>query len=291
MSFSKVIVGTMRLGSWGAAFSSSDYERFIEECLDLGLNDFDHADIYGGYTTEEEFGRVIKKRPDLKSRIRLTTKCSIMMPVDGRNSYPLKYYDSSAKHIKDSVDRSLQNLGVDQIEYLLLHRPDYWLDAEEVSETVNALKSAGKVLHFGVSNYTRSQMSYLQSKIELDVNQMEISVNHPDAFEDGSLDYCKEKSIAITAWSPLGGGKIFESNPDKRTKGIQQKVKQLAKKYECREDQILLSWLSTHPAGIIPVLGTSKIERIKSALKATAIKMERNDWYALLEASIGHELA
>ncbi|MGA0284175.1 MAG: aldo/keto reductase, partial [Saprospiraceae bacterium] len=221
----------------------------------------------------------------------LTTKCSIMMPVDGRNSYPLKYYDSSAKHIKDSVDLSLQKLGVDQIEYLLLHRPDYWLNADEVSETINTLKSAGKVRHFGVSNYTRSQMSYLQSKIELDVNQMEISVSHPHAFEDGSLDYCKEKSIAITAWSPLGGGKIFEPNPDKRTKRIKKQVKKLAKKYDCQEDQILISWLSTHPAGIVPVLGTSKIKRIKSALKATAIKMERTDWYALLEASLGHEVA
>jgi len=291
MTFSKVIVGTMRLGSWGAGFSSSDYERFIDECLDLGLNDFDHADIYGGYTTEEEFGRVIKKRPDLKSKINITTKCSIMMPVKGSNTYPLKYYDSSAKHIKESVDLSLQKLGVDRIEYLLLHRPDYWLDADEVSESVNSLKSAGKILRFGVSNYTRSQMSYLQSKIDLEVNQMEISVHHTEAFEDGSLDYCKEKSIRITAWSPLGGGKIFESNPDKRTKRIKKQVKKLAKKYECQEDQILLSWLSTHPAGIVPVLGTSKIERVKTALEASEIRMERTDWYALLEASLGHEVA
>lgn len=291
MTFSKVIVGTMRLGSWGAGFSSSDYERFIDECLDLGLYDFDHADIYGGYTTEEEFGHVIKKRPDLKSKIRLTTKCSIMMPVAGRNNYPLKYYDSSARHIKESVDQSLQNLGVDQIEYLLLHRPDYWLDADEVSETVSALKSTGKIRRFGVSNYTRSQMSYLQSKVDLEVNQMEISVHNTEAFEDGSFDYCKEKSIRVAAWSPLGGGKIFEANPDKRTKRIQKQVKKLAKKYECQEDQILLSWLSTHPSGIVPVLGTSKIKRVKSALEATEITMERSDWYALLEASLGHEVA
>jgi len=289
--FAPLAVGTMRLGDWGAKMNTSQIESFIEGCLELGLTDFDHADIYGGYTTEADFGEVLKNRSGLKDQIKLITKCGIKMMSENRPQHHIKSYDLGAEHIRASVDQSLKSLNVDKIDLLLLHRPDLLIDPHEIATEFEELKKQGKVLQFGVSNFSPAQFDLLNSFTPLVTNQVEVSITHLDAFGDGTLDQSLTKGLRPMAWSPLGGGGIMGSSSDARINRIQATGSELAQKYNASLDQILLAWLLRHPAGIIPVLGTSKLNRVASALKSTEINLSREEWYQLLEASTGEEVA
>lgn len=290
ISFSPLIIGTMRLGEWGVNLPTNELEKFIDQCIDLGLRDFDHADIYGGYTEEANFGRVIKRRPDLKSKIQITTKCGIQLITPNRPHHKVKSYNTTKKHIIASAENSLKDLGVDCLDLLLIHRPDYLMNALEIAESFQQLKKEGKVKHFGVSNFTPSQFELLNSVTPLVNNQVEVSLLHRNAFEDGTLDQCQRLGITPTAWSPFGGGSIFsEKNPT--IERIIKTAKPLCDKYNITLDQLLLSWLLKHPAGIIPVLGTTKISRIEKAKSALEVEISYEDWYKLWEASAGKEVA
>jgi len=291
IKFSSVIAGCMRLGEWGSKYNTDGYEKFIDGCLDLGVDNFDHADIYGGFSTEQEFGAVLKRRPDLKSKVKITTKCSIKFPCDNRPNYKSKFYDSTPEDIIKSVDNSLSYLNVDSIELLLLHRPDLLLDARAVADTFVELNKQGKVKYFGVSNYTTDQFDLLNSFYPLINNQLEVSLLHLDAFYNGTLNQCQKLDITPTAWSPLGGGTIFKDTQDEKALRIKEAAKDLMVTYNCNLSQLLLAWLAQHPTGIRPLLGTSKVSRVEEAVKAVNIKMTRADWYLMLEASRGHEIA
>ena len=203
LTFSPLIVGVMRLGAWGAQLSTKEIEEFIDQCIDFGLVDFDHADIYGHYTEEDNFGRVLKRRPDLKQKLRITTKYGIKMVAENRPSHAIKSYDSSKAHMELSVNNSLRALGVDYLDLLLIHRPDYLMDPHEIAEGFTALKKAGKVKAFGVSNYSKSQFELLNSFIPLVTNQIEVSILQLDALNNGTLDQCMLAGIHPTAWSPF----------------------------------------------------------------------------------------
>ncbi|MEM9361665.1 MAG: aldo/keto reductase [Bacteroidota bacterium] len=284
------IIGTMRLGTWGSQLSTSEYEKFIEGCLELGLKDFDHADIYGHYTTEEDFGNVLKSRKGLRDKMRITTKCGIKLISENRPNHTIKSYDLSAQHILESVDLSLENLKTDYIDVLLLHRPDYLFNPHEIAEVFEKLKQSGKVLEFGVSNFLPSQFDLLHSVTPLVTNQVEISILHRNAFEDGTLDQCQKHNIIPTAWSPLGGGSLFGKTTSPEMETIKKVLDALGEKHNATHDQILYAWLRKHPAGIIPVLGTSKLERIQTAYKALDITLLREEWYMLWEAALGREI-
>lgn len=287
IQFSPIIIGCMRFGAWGVKMSTNDLERFIDECLELGLNDFDHADIYGGYTTESQFGEVIRRRPDLKQKIQVTTKCGIKMVCEERPNHKVASYDSGSAHILKSVDRSLSNLGIETIDLLLLHRPDYLMDPYEISDVFEELSDAGKVKHFGVSNFSASQFDLLNDQFPLVTNQIEASLLHLDAFSDGTIDQCFRKGIQPTVWSPFGGGKMFGQSDDDRILRLQNKLSEFGEKYNARSDQIQLAWLFLHPSNMIPILGTSKIERVKAARTAREIQLSKEDWYDLLQVSMG----
>ncbi len=289
-NISPYIIGTMRLGTWGSNLSTPEYENFIESCLDLGLIDFDHADIYGHYTTEEDFGNVLKSRKDLRQKIRITTKCGIKLVSENRPNHLIKSYDLTPEHIEVSVEKSLKSLHTDYLDVLLLHRPDYLFDPYEIAEVFSKLKKEGKVLTFGVSNFSPSQFDLLNSLTPLITNQVEISLLHRNAFEDGTLDQCQKLKVIPSAWSPLGGGLLFGDSSDKKIQAIQKVLAGLSEKYNAATDQILYAWLRKHPAGIIPVLGTSKIERIQAAHKALNISLTHEEWYQLWEASLGREI-
>ena len=291
INFSPVIIGTMRLGVWGEKLSLAAQERFIDQCLDLGVKDFDHADIYGCYTTESEFGAILKRRKDLKNKIQITTKCGIKLICEERPDHKIKSYNSSAAHILQSTDNSLKELGIEQIDLLLLHRPDYLMNPSEIAEAFSQLKQAGKVKHFGVSNFTPSQFDLLNSYTPLVTNQIEVSITHRNAFEDGILDQCIKHKIQPTAWSPLGGGTIFGVTEEESIQAIQKVAKELGEKYNAGIDQILLAWINKHPARIVSVLGTSKIKRVEAALKALEIELSHEEWYELWQAAIGEEVA
>lgn len=287
ITFSPLIIGVMRLGVWGANLDTKALEGFIEQCIDLGLKDFDHADIYGHYTSEGEFGTVLKRRPDLKDKVRITTKCSIKLVCDNRPDNALQSYDSSAAHIISSAENSLKELNIECIDLLLLHRPDYLMNPYEIAPAFEQLRTQGKVKHFGVSNYTTSQFELLNSFTPLVNNQIEVSALHLNAFDDGTLNQCMQHSITPTAWSPLGGGQFFGKSENPKVIRLQKAVGILAEKYNASLDQILLAWLLKHPSGIIPVLGTSKVSRIETALGALKINLTHQEWYAVWEASVG----
>jgi predicted oxidoreductase len=288
--FSPVIAGCMNWGQWGARFSTAEYDSMISACLDIGITTFDHADIYGHYTTEEEFGEVLKNQPSIRQKMQIITKCGIKMVTPNRPSHVIKSYDTGASHIRLSVERSLKNLHTDYINALLIHRPDPLMDPMEIMEITDRLKAEGKILHFGVSNFLPGQMALFMQHIQVEINQFEISAFKPDALHDGTLDYCLGHDIISLAWSPLGGGKLQAEEKDEATRRVIAVAEILATEFDVMPDQVLLTWLYTHPAGIIPVMGTTKAARLKKALEAKDIKLSREQWFMIYRAYLGKEV-
>lgn len=279
----------MKLGTWGANLSTKAMEYFIDGCLDMGLPMFDHADIYGDHTTEEAFGNVVRRRPDLKNRVQLISKCGIVNP-SVKNPVPIKHYNSSKSYITPSIEQSLKNLGTDHLELFLIHRPDSLLNPYEVAEAIDRAKEAGKIKHFGVSNFSPSQFDLLNTVTPLATNQIEASTLHLEPFMDGTLDQLYRLGKTPTAWSPMGGGAIFTSK-DERSKRILTVANELANIHSCSVDQILIAWLLRHPSGIVPVMGSTNLDRLKSASDAQGIVLSHEDWYKLWIASTGQEVA
>ena len=290
MKSSTVIAGCMNWGQWGAKFNTQLYLSQIKKSLELGIYTFDHADIYGHYTTEEEFGAALKLDPSLRSRMQIITKCGICMLTPNRPLHQIKSYDTSKTHILSSVEQSLINFNTDYIDLLLIHRPDPLMNPHEIAEAFTLLKQSGKVKHFGVSNFSTSQFSALHNIFPLEVNQIELSIIHTKPFYDGITDQCIDKKIIPQAWSPMGAGKIHLDAEDEKSRRILSMATIIGEKYNASFDQVLIAWLMKHPAGIVPVLGTTKIDRLKAALEATSIEMTREEWHMLLRASNGFDV-
>ncbi len=290
-SLSRIIIGCMRLGLWGAQYNTTQLEGFIQAAIEHGFTTFDHADIYGDYTTENDFGKVIKAQPTLREQIQIITKCGIRRVCEQRPQHQIKSYDSSVAHIIASVDQSLQELQTDYIDMLLLHRPDFLMHPAEIAEAVVKLKSSGKIRSFGVSNFTPSQFEMLNSFTPLATNQVEISITKLDSFTDGTLDQCLRHGINPQAWSPFGGGTVFDPSDNDKSYRINEAAIPLKEKYNASIGEILLAWLLRHPANILPVIGSTKIERLASYKKSLDINIDVTDWYALWKASTAEEIA
>jgi len=290
-NLSPVIAGTMKWGIWGKQFSTKEYEEVVHLYMEQGISTFDHADIYGDYTTEEEFGAVIKINTSLRTKIQLITKCGIQKVTERRSLHQIKSYNTSAKHIIESVEQSLKNFGTDYLDWLLLHRPDYLMDAEEVAGAFTELKEKGKVLHFGVSNFLPSQMALLHRYFPVEANQIRCSVFHRNAFEDGTLDYCQQEKIIPMAWSPLNGGKISDEDNHEAARRVYAVTSILAERYKTTRDLILLKWLQMHPTKIIPVIGTTNKDRIQSLAQLNHFTLTREEWYMIWRAGTGMEVA
>lgn len=290
IQFSPVIAGCMKWGTWGARFNTAQYRRMIEYCLEAGVTSFDHADIYGHYTTEEEFGHALSEMGRERSGMQLITKCGICMVSPNRPSFHIKHYDTTSRHIIASAEQSLHHLRTDYIDLFLIHRPDPLMNPEEIASAFRSLLESGKVLHVGVSNFSPSQVALLHALIPVEVNQVEISILHTDSFYNGILDQCIREKIIPQSWSPLGGGRIAAEEPDEKSRRIMAVAEILGSKYGASFDQILLAWLRQHPAGIIPILGTTRSDRIKDAQLSSSIKMSTEEWFMLLRAANGHEV-
>ena len=290
LEFSPIIAGCMKWGQWGAKYSTAQYLQLIEDCLINKITSFDHADIYGDYTVEEEFGNALKLKPHLRQQVQLITKCGIRRFTANRPEHKIHSYDTSKQHILSSAERSLKNLHTDYIDLLFIHRPDALMHPHEIAEAFAQLKKEGKVLHFGVSNFTPSQIDLMMTGFPVEFSQLEISVLHLDPFHDGSLDKCIQYNIRPMSWGPLGSGKLYSDGDDEKNKRILSVATILADKYNCSVDQVLLAFLFKHPSGIIPVIGSTKIERLTAAYDAAKIKIEREEWFMLWRASKGHEI-
>ena len=260
--------------------------NLIEDSLELGISTFDHADIYGGYTTEADFGEAFNQSNVDRSEVQFITKCGIQYPSEQR-PLEVKHYDYSAEHIIWSTEKSLQNLKTDYIDVLLLHRPSPLMDPKEIAKAFDQLKNQGKVKSFGVSNFTASQMSLLSSENLIEWNQIECSLTQSNSMFDDTLNYMSINQIGAMAWSPLGSYFKEDNNQNKRIKPLLSKM---CSTYNASEDQILLAWLLHHPANIHPVVGTTQKERLKDAVDALSIKLKIQDWFLLLEASWGHKV-
>ncbi len=290
LELSQVIAGCMKWGQWGIKYSATQYLQLIEDCIMNSITSFDHADIYGDYTVEEEFGNALKQKPHLRQQIQLITKCGIRRFTSNRPEHKIHSYDTSRKHIIASTERSLQNLNTDFVDLLLIHRPDPLMNPHEIAEAFAELKQSGKALHFGVSNFTPSQMDMMAKVWKVEFNQLEVSVLHLDPFHDGTLDKCIEHDIRPMSWGPLGSGKLHADELDEKSKRILAVASILAEKYNASIDQILLAFVCKHPSKIIPVIGSTKIERLTSSYDATKINIEREEWFMLWRASKGYEI-
>ncbi len=289
-TFSRTIPGMMRLNQWG--MNKAAIADWIQGCLDMGVTTFDHADIYGRYTCETLFGEALAIRPELRDRIEIVTKCGIKLVSPNRPEHHLPHYDTSTAHILASVENSLHELHTDRIDLLLIHRPDPLMDADAVAEAFTRLRAAGKVLHFGVSNFTPFQLDLLASRLDfpLVANQVEISVMHMDALHDGTLDHCQQHRITPMAWSPVGGGALFVGAGEQETR-LRNAIEEIgAALGGAALDQVALAWLLALPSHPLPVLGTGKLERVRAAVEAESLVLTRQQWFTIWKASAGHNV-
>lgn len=283
-AFSDVIAGVMRWGTWGHNLDQNQMANQINSCSDVGISSFDHADIYGDYTTEAAFGKALKISGVAREKIQLISKCGILHPGENRN-YKVKAYDYSKKHIIWSVENSLKNLNTDYLDLFLLHRPSPLLEPNEVAEAVFSLKKEGKIKAFGVSNFLEAHYTFLNKAVTVEYNQIEFSPFTSSTLFDGTLEKLQQNKIQAMAWSPLGSLFTDENKP-KRVK-----LQAIAIKYNLSLDQLLITWVLQHPANIIPVVGTANTARLKSYTSLQNIRLTNEDWFAVLEICSGKKVA
>ena len=276
----------MNWGVWDKNLTTSEMANLIHVCLENKITTFDHADIYGGYTTEASFGKALTESKISRDKIQLVSKCGIQHISDNRKN-KRNHYDYSKDYIIWSVENSLKNLHSDYLDVLLLHRPSPLMNAEEIAEAVEKLKADGKILDFGLSNFTPSQTDLIRSKTEVSYNQVQFSATDFEAMLNGSLDHMQINNIRPMAWNPLGT--VFRENTD-QTKRLKTLLADLVSKYHVGSDTILLAWILQHPAKIIPIAGTVNVARLQQLFKATEFKLEQEEWFAIWTESMGNKV-
>jgi predicted oxidoreductase len=285
-AYSKIIAGTMGWGSWGKGFSQAEMASLINDCTELGITTFDHADIYGNYTNEAEFGKAFQESGADREKIQLITKCGIQKVAEGRGT-GIKHYNYSEDYILWSAEQSLKHLQTEYLDLLLLHRPSPLMHPEPIAKAIAKLKNQGKIRSFGVSNFMPSQIAMIESAIPVSANQVEFSLTSSDAMYNGIFDDCITHGRMAMSWSPLGS---FFKEKTSRTESISEVIDAFSEKYGCTADQLLLAWILKHPAKVFPVVGTASGHRLKDAMAATKLELELEDWFVMLQASQGHEV-
>lgn len=276
----------MTWGIWGKKLQKNDMIDLMHHCIDENINTFDHADIYGGYTTEADFGLAFAESDIKRENIQLISKCGIQYVSDNRTN-TVKHYDYSKSYIIWSVESSLKHLKTDYLDLLLLHRPSPLMEPDEIAEAISELKTRGLISSFGVSNFTPSQVELLSKSVDVSVNQIEFSLTQHTAMHNGSLDHMMTNNITPMAWSPLGN--VFREDTE-QTRRIHRQLGELLDTYNATEDQLLLAWILKHPSKIHPVIGTTNKQRITDAMKAAKIKLDLEDWFKILVACQGHKV-
>ena len=285
-SLSRIVAGMWRMAEWKMA--PQERQALIEQCIELGVTSFDHADIYGHYGVEELFGEALALRPALRERIQLVSKCGIQLVSPARPAHTIKQYDTSAAHITASVDNSLKTLRTDFLDLLLIHRPDPLMDFDEIAETFEGLRAAGKVKHFGVSNFSRHQFECLHRRIPLTTNQVEFSPLHTAPLYDETFDGLQDLRVAPMIWSPLAGGRLLRDDP--ATAKLRATIARIATEIEQPFGSVVFAWIMQLPSAPIPLTGSGRIEAIDEAVRATQFKLSRTQWFEILGAAQGHEV-
>jgi len=287
-SMSRIAMGLWRLADW--QYSPQQTVRLLEQLLELGVTTIDLADIYGDYRCEVLFGEALKLKPALRAEMEIVSKCGIKLVGSG-NDYLSNHYDSSGAHVTAAAEASLRKMGIEQMDLLLIHRPDPLMDADDLGAALDRLVSAGKVRAVGVSNFLPYQRELLQSRLSspLLVNQIEVSLLHCEPMFDGQLDHCQRERVIPMAWSPFAGGGLF-SGGDAAAQRVQAALANLGEPLDMDPQQLALAWLLKHPAAMVPVLGSGKIERLRTAIGALQKPLPRETWFELLRAARGRDV-
>lgn len=285
---SELVQGYWRTAEWG--MTAQQRLSFLKQHIELGISTVDHADIYGDYQCERLFGEALALDPSVRDQIEIVTKCDINLCGAHSPDRKINHYDTSAKHIYQSVDNSLQRLGVSEVDVLLIHRPDALMDADEVAGAFAELHKVGKVKHFGVSNFTPRQFELLQSRLgkPLVTNQVEINPLNFDVVHDGTLDLMQQHRIQPMAWSCLAGGELFNGTTEQSVR-VRNELEVIREEVGAKTiDQVIYAWVRRLPSNPLPIIGSGKIERVQSAVSALDIDLTREQWYRVWCASKGH---
>lgn len=290
LELSRIVYGLWRLAD-DSNTSVKHVQAKLESCLEQGITSFDQADIYGNYESEKLFGKALKDAPELRQTMQIITKCDIMLVSDKYPDRRVKHYDTSRAHIEYSVDNSLANMNIEQIDMLLIHRPDPLMDAVETGAALDDLIASGKIASVGVSNFRSHDWNLLQSnmKTRLQTNQIELSLLANEAFTNGDMAFLQLHNIAPMAWSPLAGGQLF-APPNAHVAALLKRLNAIALQQNVGADAVAIAWLLKHPAGILPVLGTNSLERIATLGDSTKVDMDRETWFELYSLASGHEV-
>ena len=286
LSFSRLVYGMWRLAD-DSDTSVKHVDAKINAALDQGITTFDQADIYGGYTAEAVMGAAMKANPSLRQRMEIVSKCDIVIDAGLHSGARVKHYNTTAAHINASVDASLSEMGIDEIDVLLVHRPDPFMDHHETGAALDALVDAGKVRAVGVSNFRPWDWNLLQSAMRhpLVTNQIELSLKHIAPFTNGDLAFHQQHGHVVMAWSPLGGGDLMTASNE-----LTHRLDSIATRSGVDRAAVATAFLLAHPAKITPVLGTNNLDRISAISAAETVELDRQDWFSLYEAALGSEV-
>jgi predicted oxidoreductase len=288
LEMSRIVAGMWRMGDWG--MSVEQRITFIEQCIAMGVTTFDHADIYGNYIVEGLFGEALRAKPALRDQMELVSKCGIKLFSQKRPEHGIQHYDTTAQHIIASAEESLRQLGTDRLDLLLIHRPDPLMNFDEMAEAFTRLKQAGKVLNFGVSNFSRHQFEALDRRIPLTTNQVEFSPLNTTPMFDETFDGLQDKGVAPMIWSPLAGGRLFTTT-DASAENLRLVIKEIADRMQQPFASVIFAWIMQLPSRPIPLTGSGRIEAIGEAVIGTTFTLSRDDWFKVLRAARGHEVA
>lgn len=275
----------MNWGAWDKKLSTAEMAQVIHVCLENGISSFDHADVYGNYTTQAEFGKALNQSNISRDRLQLISKAGVR-PVDDATT--VRHYDYSANHLISAAEKSLKDLQTDYLDVFLLHRPSPLLEPEEVAKAVTTLQKQGKIRDFGVANFSPIQMDLLRKHISVDCAQVAFSATHLEPMLNGTLDYFLLHGIAPMAWNPLGS--VFREDSE-QTRRLKRLLVGLVSKYGVGADTLLLAWILKHPANIRPIAGTVNVARLQQLKKTAQLEFDLQDWFAIWAESTGHSLA
>lgn len=286
--FSRFVYGTWRILDDGS--SIQDINRRLHQCVELGMTTIDTAEIYGLYEVETALGKALALSPGLRDQLEIVTKAGIYVPNKYHPERHTAHYNASAQRLVKSLEKSLRLMGTDHVELFLVHRPDWLTSADDTALGLNQLCRDGKIRNAGVSNYNVHQFDLLNIRMDqaLVTNQVEFHLLHMNPISDGTFDLCQKYRLQPMAWSPLAGGRLFDTKNESATR-IAKVVSLISEKYNSATvEQLAYAWIMAHPSQPLPIIGTNKIERMQSAAQSMDIKLERQDWYALWVAAHGH---